>query len=687
MRSAGTSSNVKWVSIVLHIDILSEVIRSTRAAGVLREGFVKLTMKALCVFSLLYTTTAILTAAQFSYGNSGGVVSQTASGLSMTGVVLASPAGTVTMSCPLTSIPPQYPYYEQWSCAGGTFKAQSSKGATSITGTFTSGLFNLQKQGSGNTATYYYGFYANFSGSQTINGSSAAVVGSVSETLAVLHTSLNPTTGTIQTGLIDVSQQYEPVYIADTGNNRVVQSADILGSNWSSLGKVGSGAQQFSTPWGISLDSGRKIYVSDSGNCRVVRMDNMAGTNWTTFGACGSGTGQFSSPQGLWVDSSGRIYVADTGNNRIVRMNDITGSGFVTLGTLGNRIHQFSAPSAITADSAGNIYVADSGNSRIVEMADMSGTNWRVLSFAVGYITPNGIGVDSAHRIYIADSNQSQLIRVDNISGANAIDLSINYNNYGDDPHQPTGVFVDPDGAIYLADTGNNRAQRYFDTSFNDVFLFGTVGKGIGNLSQPHGVVAVHMAKSLPVAAVMPTRLSFPVELVGVASPAESIALNNIGTAPFTITAVTSSSSEFAVTDGCPVTLAGGQNCSASVIFRPASGGAHNGTITFTLSGAASKSVPVNGSGALVTLSPSQLVMYECASGIVTVTNPLGTRTSLKSIKTSAHFTETNTCGSGLAPGASCTITVNWCSTSPISGTLTVTDVSGTAQDVSLTGE
>ncbi len=100
-------------------------------------------------------------------------------------------------------------------------------------GVFTSGLFTLKKTTTGGVTSYYYAFYANFSGSQKINGSSSAVVGSVSETLAVLGSYLG--TGTIQTGLIDVSQQYEPVYIADTGNNRIVQTADILGSNWASL--------------------------------------------------------------------------------------------------------------------------------------------------------------------------------------------------------------------------------------------------------------------------------------------------------------------------------------------------------------------------------------------------------------------------------------------------------------------
>jgi hypothetical protein len=54
-------------------------------------------------------------------------------------------------------------------------------------------------------------------------------VGSVSEVLAPLTSFLG--TGTIQSGLIDLSLQYEPVYIADTGNNRIVQAADIVGSN------------------------------------------------------------------------------------------------------------------------------------------------------------------------------------------------------------------------------------------------------------------------------------------------------------------------------------------------------------------------------------------------------------------------------------------------------------------------
>ena len=95
----------------------------------------------------------------------------------------------------------------------------------------------------------------------------------------------------------------------------------------------------------------------------------------------------------------------------------------------------------------------------------------------------------------------------------------------------------------------------------------------------------------------------------------------------------------------------------------------------------------MSGSGALVTVSPTSLVMFDGTSGTVTVTNPLSTSTSLKSVKTLGQFSETNHCGT-IAPGGSCTITVNWSYNGfVITGTLEVTDASGTVQYVSLTGE
>lgn len=639
---------------------------------------------ATCLFLLMCA--AKLHATEYSYSNSGGTVSQTATTLTISGSTVSSPAGTITISCNLTEITPTYGYSSEWTCNGGSISFQSSDGTTAISGAFTSGLFTEIETEKNRIYYYTYALYANFSASQTINGKADAVAGAVEETLTTLTSPLNPGTGTIQTGLVELSQEYQPVYIADTGNNRVVRTDDILGSNWTSLGKLGSGVDQFSGPWGIALDAAGKIYVSDGGNCRIVRMDKITGLNWTSYGSCGAGEGQFSNPEGLWVDAAGKIYVADAGNHRIVRMDDIMGTNFTTLGSLGNGTNQFKSPAAVTTDTAGNIYVADTQNARVVEFADMLGTNWAVWQFPVNYETPEGVAVDAAGRIYYTDSLQSQVFRADNITGANTVSLNVNYLLYTNGVFSPSGIFVNGDGTIYIADTKNNRVDQLFGMSYDDQITLGTAGPGVGNLSLPHGAVAQTETKNIAVSAVTPPSLSFPTELVGSASAAETTVLSNIGNGPMTVVSVTSTLADFPITHNCPSTLQAGQSCSATVTFQPAAGGLRKGSVKFALMGAASKSATVSGYGALVTVSPSVLIMYACAPGTVTVKNPLSTSTSLQSVKVTRQFTEKNNCGT-LAPGASCSVTVNWCSSTPLLGVLTVTDASGTPQYVSLTGE
>ncbi len=135
----------------------------------------------------------------------------------------------------------------------------------------------------------------------------------------------------------------------------------MTGKNWITLGTRGAGIKQFTNPYGIAVDSTGRIYVADTGNSRIVRFDDMTGKNWVSYGAAGVGAGQFEGPQSLAVDATAHIYVSDTGNSRIVRMDDMIGTNWTALTqspNLNGYIYLVSGPIGVALDPAGNIYFA-----------------------------------------------------------------------------------------------------------------------------------------------------------------------------------------------------------------------------------------------------------------------------------------------------------------------------------------
>ena len=222
-------------------------------------------------------------AQQWTFTDTGGTVTLGAD-LTMAGASTASPAGTFSMSCPVTAVPPGT-YRAEWLCTGGTIATQSNDGLTTLTGNLTSGTFveTATGGGHGTPITYYYTFTGTFTGTLSLSGQARAVTGATTQSLAGSKSQLG--TGTIGSGSMFVNTDYEPVYVADTGNNRIVRMDDMTGANWTTFGKTGTGTNQFQSPYGIFVNAAGKIYVTDNINCRVVRIDNMSGKNWTAFGA------------------------------------------------------------------------------------------------------------------------------------------------------------------------------------------------------------------------------------------------------------------------------------------------------------------------------------------------------------------------------------------------------------------
>jgi hypothetical protein len=199
-------------------------------------------------------------------------------------------------------------------------------------------------------------------------------------------------------------------------------------------------------------------------------------------------------------------------------------------------------------------------------------------------------------------------------------------------------------------------------------------------------------------ASVSPTSLSFPSQTVGTTSTAQSSTLTNAGTISLAITSIVVSG-DFAETDNCGSSVAAGGSCTISVTFRPTAAGSRAGTVTINDSASNTpQTLSLTGTGtaaAAVSLSPASLTFASRTVGTTsaaqtsTLTNSGGTALTVTSIAASGDFAQTNNCGSSVAAGGSCTISVTFkpTATGTRTGTVTVTDSAATSpQILSLTG-
>jgi len=196
-----------------------------------------------------------------------------------------------------------------------------------------------------------------------------------------------------------------------------------------------------------------------------------------------------------------------------------------------------------------------------------------------------------------------------------------------------------------------------------------------------------------PNATPSPTSLTFATQLVGTSSSAQPVTLTNYGKMALSIASI-AASGDFSQTNTCGSSLAAEANCTISVTFKPTQRGPRTGTLSITDNAAGSpQTVSLTGTGTVVEFNPTSLSFGSGSTTTLTTTlsNAGSTALSISSITIagSTTFSQTNTCGTSVAAGGSCTISVTFRRTAKgsFSGDVSVTDNGGgSPQQVRLSG-
>ncbi len=197
-----------------------------------------------------------------------------------------------------------------------------------------------------------------------------------------------------------------------------------------------------------------------------------------------------------------------------------------------------------------------------------------------------------------------------------------------------------------------------------------------------------------------PSSVSFASTTVGSASAAQTVTVSNPNTSAVSVSSV-SASGPFSQTNTCGSSIAAGGSCTASVTFTPTATGSAAGTLSVASNAAGSPlAVALSGTGAsatgnALTASPSSVAFASTTVGsasaaqTVTVSNPNTSAVSVSSVSASGPFSQTNTCGSSIAAGGSCTASVTFTptATGSAAGTLSVaSNAAGSPLTVALSG-
>jgi DNA-binding beta-propeller fold protein YncE len=213
-------------------------------------------------------------------------------------------------------------------------------------------------------------------------------------------------------------------------------------------------------------------------------MDRLAGTQ--TASETTKVLFQLGEPYGMAFDSKGQLYVADQKVGAIFIFNTETRD--VELIKNRSQAH-FVRIIGLAMDDGDRLFVSDPGLRHIL-VFDANHKAEDVITD--GLVSPGGLAIDRENRLlYVSDVELDQVLVYD----ADSLKLKRKIGTTGHrhelttpgDFARPSGLAVDQEGNLYVADTLNNRIE-IFDADGKFISTFGKAGDGPGYFARPKGV-------------------------------------------------------------------------------------------------------------------------------------------------------------------------------------------------------
>jgi DNA-binding beta-propeller fold protein YncE len=208
-------------------------------------------------------------------------------------------------------------------------------------------------------------------------------------------------------------------------------------------------------------------------------------------GTPGSGAGSFDEPAGLTLDAAGNLYVTDLLNHRIQKF-DPEGKFLSQVGGNGAGEGQFQEPWGVAVDAQGNVWVADTFNHRIQKfdpnlkfvLAFGKPTTDQHNPEADSFWGPRDVAIDPQGNVWVVDTGTNRVVKYSSSGG-----FLQQFGDGGVGPGQfsePTAIEISTNGDVFVADSGNRRVQR-FNANFDFVAQYSIPGwLFVDSLAKPY---------------------------------------------------------------------------------------------------------------------------------------------------------------------------------------------------------